>query len=238
MARSGKGYGSEYHLNLYLRYNREGLNTAVCDKIGADALHFDCPFQPIRPNQKAPEQGSGAEWRSLDFLPKDSAVVRKEWCNRWPHRGNVMNWDAVGEVEISGQREWLLIEAKAHTGEIKTYCRAKSDKSIKCITQVFDKTKEALGVASDAKWMKPYYQYANRLAVLHHLSQHNIGAHLLFIYFCGDRRPDGETCPKDESGWRGALAEQDRHIGLPEEHELSRRIHKLSLPVWFDSARA
>lgn len=238
MARFGNGYGSECHLFRYLGRHRERLNTAVCDAIGADALHWlDFPFQPIWPSKKAPEQWPDAEWLSLDFLPQESPVVR-EWRERWPHGRGVMNWDAVGEVEISGQREWLLVEAKAHLGEIRTDCGAESDNSKKRIARVFDETKKALGAASEADWMKRYYQYANRLAVLHHLSRHNISAHLLFVYFCGDRPRGRATCPRDESGWRDALIAQDDHIGLPARHALSLRIHKLFLPVWFDPARA
>ena len=45
----------------------------------------------------------------------------------------------------------------------------------------------ALGVSADRDWLKGYYQYANRIAALHFLTQHKVPAHLLLIYFLGDR---------------------------------------------------
>lgn len=238
MAHFGNGYGSECHLLRYLGRHRERLDAVVCDAIGAGKVRWlDFPFAQTWPNEKAPDQWPDAEWLSLNFLRQDSAVVR-EWRDRWPHGRGVMNWDAVGEVEIAGQHDWLLVEAKAHLGEIKTDCGAESDNSKKRITRVFDETKKALGAHPAADWMKRYYQFANRLAVLHHLIRHNIGAHLLFIYFCGDRQRGRATCPLDELGWRDALIAQDAHIGLPARHPLASRIHKLFLPVWLDPLKA
>jgi len=90
----------------------------------------------------------------------------------------------------------------------------------------------AVGAESSSDWFNGYYQYANRLAALAHLRQHSVGARLVFIYFCGDRRPDAANCPNSATGWQEALAKQDKHLGLPENHPLADRVHKLLLPVW------
>ena len=81
-------------------------------------------------------------------------------------------------------------------------------------------------------WLSCYYQFCNRVAVLHFLNQHGAPARLLFLYFTGDEFPDGSVdCPTSEDGWRLALAKQAEHVGLPDGHALSSRIHKLFLPV-------
>jgi len=144
-----------------------------------------------------------------------------------------MNWDAVGQVvRPDGTSDWLLVEAKAHLGEIKQSCTATSPVSIGQIELALNETKSALGVPAERDWLRGYYQFANRLAVLQHLSQHGVGARLLFVYFCGDQRNDGSLCPWEASGWQGALMEQDAALGLPPSHALSERVHKIFLPVW------
>ena len=88
-----------------------------------------------------------------------------------------------------------------------------------------------LGVDPNKDWLNSYYQFCNRIAVLHFLQSRGIHARLLFVYFTGDSAA-GRECPKDESGWRAALTAQDAHMGLPENHVLTGKIHKLFLPVF------
>jgi hypothetical protein len=97
-------------------------------------------------------------------------------------------------------------------------------------TLALTSTKVALGVSADRDWLKGYYQYANRIAALHFLTQHKVPAHLLLIYFLGDGF-SGRTCPEDEAGWSHALDTQAKHLGLPRTHGLTARIHRLFLPV-------
>lgn len=61
-------------------------------------------------------------------------------------------------------------------------------------------------------WEKPYYQYANRLAFVHFLTERDIPARLLFIYFAGDTF-EGRACPKTEEGWGPALQAMRGHLG-------------------------
>ena len=80
-------------------------------------------------------------------------------------------------------------------------------------------------------WLSGYYQFCNRVAVLHFLNSHDVPA-LLLVYFTGDTFREGSAdCPADEEGWQEALAKQAEHVGLPDQHPLSDRTHKLFLPV-------
>jgi len=54
----------------------------------------------------------------------------------------------------------------------------------------------------------------------------------LFIYFCGDYRPDNFVCPQDEAGWVEALAAEEAHLRLSKNHALTSSVHKVFLPVW------
>ena len=179
---------------------------SVCETTGAANVRWlDFPFAEKWPDPKGGRRWPDVEWLSLDILPRDSQVVR-DWRERWPHSSGVMNWDAVDQVEIDGTWEWLLVEAKGNLAEIKSDCTASSSRSLERIERTLTETRAALNAPLDTDWLRGYYQYANRLAVLHHLDQHSFGAHLLFIYFCGEIRPDGVVCPQDAAGWAAALA--------------------------------
>jgi hypothetical protein len=217
------GYGSKWHLLRYLGYHREEMNRAIEGATGTRVVRWlDFVFEPERVLLDG-------EWRGLDFLPADSPV-KQAWHRAWPQQGNVPNWDAVGWVQDGPSIGLLLVEAKAHTGELRSACRGRRRSSVEAIQGVLDEAKMAFGVPGDTDWLKPYYQYCNRLAVLHFLVAHGIPTHLVFVYFMGDGNPHAD-CPADEAGWRPALAEMRAHVGLSESCELRRRVHSLFLPV-------
>jgi hypothetical protein len=169
------------------------------------------------------------EWKGLEFI-EDSAVITA-WREFWPQGAGIQNWDGVAELEANGRHEWLLVEAKGHCGEIESNCGAKPEGGLQKIRQALDAAKRSLGVDSSKDWLNGYYQYCNRLAVLHFLHTQGVEARLLFIYFTGDATR-GRDCPKDEAGWRTALDAQEAHVGVPESHPLATRLHKLYLPVF------
>lgn len=225
MGQMGNGYGSECHLLRYLGRHREALNAAIRATVGCgDVRWLDCPFDPA-------SDWKDAEWKGLEFLPSNSPA-REAWRRAWPQRGNPPNWDAIGQVTRNGSSEWLLVEAKAHTGEIQSSCGAKDGPARQLIQETLNATKRRLAVAEEHDWMNGYYQLCNRLAVLNILQEAGVPARLLFIYFTGDDfgRP-GNACPQSEAEWQPALEDQARHVGLPKQHPLADRIHKLFLPV-------
>lgn len=220
MANMGKGYGSECHLLRYLGRHRKLLNDEIIKTVPAQSIDWvDFGF-----DDKAEWQDK--ELEGIDFLPEKSRLDA-DWKTFWPTGKGIHNWDAVAALE-SGARshEWLLVEAKAHMAEIQTVCHAKPEGGLGKITDTLEEVKKKLGVSSNRDWLKPYYQYCNRVAFLSFLDDHRISAHLLFIYFTGDR-----VWPTSEDEWRQTLHEQDMHIGLPENHSLSERIHEIFLPV-------
>lgn len=224
MVRIGYGYGSECHLLRYLGRHREFLDKEIMRKVGASSVTWlDYHFDSSQP-------WLDGERKGLDFLPPDSPAVRK-WTEVWPQSGTPINWDAVGQVTIQNRKEWLLLEAKANLKELESSSHAKEAGGRRKIQDLLQATKQALGVPSESDWMNKYYQFCNRVAALHFLVENSEPAHLLFIYFLGDKEGTGRDCPQDEAGWKDALADQDSHVGLPESHPLSGRIHKLFLHV-------
>jgi hypothetical protein len=224
MAEIGDGYGSECHLLRYLGRHRDCFNDMVRSIVGADAVrwldfHFD-----------STKRWLDGERKGVDFLPADHPASLA-WSRAWPQHGYPPNWDAVGVATINGQDEWLLVEAKAHIGEMVSNCQAKEDGGLPAIRAILADLKRELGVAEEHDWLRHYYQFANRLAVLHLLVRNNAPARLLFIYFTGDKSREGISCPRSDAEWGQALLEQARWLGLEREHMLSNRVHKLFVPT-------
>ena len=224
MGRLGFGYGSEWHLMWYLARHRTDLNHRIIRQTGASRVDWlDFPVIGTE------EHLTDSEWKGLGFI--GDGDVQHAWRGFWPQRAGVQNWDAVGRLWRGEEAEWLLVEAKGHVGEIESSCGAKPEGGLDKIVRALDETKQALGVGAERDWLRPYYQLSNRLAVLHFLTSHGIGARLLLIYFTGDTTA-GCECPKDDAAWRAALKAQDAHLGLADGHRLADRVHKLFLPVF------
>jgi hypothetical protein len=224
MGKLGIGYGSEWHLLWYLARHRHALDNAVRAATGADRVEW-LDF-PVRPAGSAP---TDAEWKGLDFLTDADTLTA--WRGYWPQGAGVHNWDAVGQVRIGTRTEWLLVEAKANCQEIQSDCGAKPTGGLSRIEESLDATKAALGVDLECDWLRAYYQFCNRLAVLHFLNARQVPAHFLTVYFTGDANGN-LSCPRDADGWRLALSAQDQHVGLPQAHALQARIHKAFLPAF------
>ena len=224
MAEMGIGYGSECHLLRYLGRHRQYLDRQVLKVVGAQSVEWlDYPFDTSR-------TWLDGEWKGLRFL-EDSSPAHAEWLKAWPQSGNPPNWDAIGKITINGEKQWLLVEAKANLQEIGSSCTASDKGGRPQISRTMTATKEVLGVKADRDWINGHYQYANRVVVLHILTKAGVPAHLLNIYFTGDRGDEKRTCPSTVAGWKDAISSLKAHIGLPKGHALESRMHELFLPI-------
>jgi hypothetical protein len=229
MGKIGYGYGSEWHLLRYLGYHRDELSGMVLKETGGEFITWlDFGYK-----QTAAPLNYDRELVGLDFI-HDAEVIRL-WKAFWPQTGNAQNWDAVGKIEFGNHEEWLLVEAKAHLYEVVSHCGAKSENSLDQIKLALEKTMRDFcdPPIKVENWLSPYYQYANRLAVLFFLMrevQPVIPARLLFIYFTGDQRKD-EVCPKGKEEWQIVIEEMEERLGVNPVKELTQRVHHLFLPV-------
>ena len=132
------------------------------------------------------------------------------------------------------RRTWILVEAKANLQELISCCHAKNPDSLQKIRRVLDAARRDLRVTVETDWTQDYYQYCNRIALLHFLNEHEVDAHLIFVYFTGDRGDLGSprSCPANEQGWRDALDAQDHHVGLPADSPIHTRVHRIFLPAY------
>ena len=176
-----------------------------------------------------------SEWKGIEFLSPNTAL-ETQWSKFWPTGRGIHNWDSQSGKWIGpGGPDRCLLKRKRIQMECYQDCKASNPDSIEMIQNAFLQVKNALGVDARKDWMHGCYQFANRLATLWFLQEQKIPAHLLFIYFTGDKRPVSPNsqwnhdCPADEDGWKDSLTKQADLIGLPNSHHLSARIHKLFL---------
>ncbi len=123
------------------------------------------------------------ESQGTSFL-MDRDAVQELWKTFWPQRGRAQCWDGVAQLHRGATVEWLLIEAKANAVEFVTPPTGASAKGGRSRIQSTNKVKSTLGVHRDFPWFGTYYQYANRLAVLHFLNNiAQVPARFLHVYF-------------------------------------------------------
>ena len=227
MSKLHSEYGSELHLLRYMGRHREELDRLVGAAIGGEVVRW-LDFAFARGNTPPDAEPKGIAWSSPD------ADRSRAWREFWPVTGEQMNWDAVGEATVKGKRAWLMVEAKGHLRELESNCGAKpaTQKGGRDqIEMTLNEVKNELGVEHKRSWLLRYYQYCNRLAVLHFLRRQNIPAEMLFVYFTGDTPSKSRQCPRNAQGWAAALRVMHEYVGLPEDSGLRGHVHQLFLPV-------
>lgn len=215
MGEMGFGYGSEYQLLRFMGRYRKELNNLIKNamKISVEPSWFDF----IR---KADTDGNSKdhELKGIEFLKGDESIDFKKlmlmWKEYWPTSGNAHNWDGIFKLD----KTYVLVEAKAHIGEIEQTCGAKSPESIEQINKALEETKIRFGVNTDSDWSKKYYQLANRLAFIHFLKTHGIDARLLYIYFLNGYKNSRENKNVEEiKVWEEAVEKEHAYLGITKE---------------------
>jgi hypothetical protein len=141
----------------------------------------------------------------------------------WPPGGPV--WDALGR----SQREFLLVEAKAHVSELASPRSGAKPHSLVRILGTLSQVRRYYAPRSRANWAETFYQYANRLATLYLLRELNgIRAHLVFVYFLNAEDVKG---PRTIAEWEAGLTVMHAALGLPRRHRLGRYVHKCFINV-------
>ena len=225
MAQLGYVLGGQLHLLRYLGWHRDLLESRLGERLRAKSIRWlDFGFGG------GPEEAD-RELAGLEFLPAHAAA-RRSWQSIWPTGMHPVTWDAIGGVASARGTKWILVEAKAHLGELQSNCESKNWRDgLSLIADAMARTQNALGVPMEADWLRGYYRYASRLAALNFLLAAGEKAQLLTICFCGGQDDARRKCPKTPHEWESALAARDRHLQLPPRHRLSGHLHKLFLDV-------
>ena len=159
-----------------------------------------------------------AEYRDAAFLDRlDLPHLNPALAEFWPARGP--QWDALGRTS---QGDILLIEAKAHVGEICSPASAASEVSRRRIVERLDATAAWLGARlGHAPWSEIFYQLANRISHLHWLQTQGVRAWLVLVNFVGDGEMGGPATPE---AWHAAYQVAFHVMGLSKRHRLAQYV--------------
>ena len=205
MGHMALGYGSEFHLLRWLGRHRNEFDKRIKHLLNLDNvtwLDFDFDDGKTIPDK---------ELKGLSFLDKyTSGLISSTWIDEWPQTGNVMNWDLVGYTENNKTKNWILIEAKAHKGELSQPCKATSDKSKMMISDAITKATQNYGIKANSNWLNKYYQLSNRIYILDLLKRNDINAKLINVYFVGDWITKSRKSPQSIDEWTVLLNDMKR----------------------------
>jgi len=210
MAEMGLGYGSEYQLLRFLGHHRNELNEIIARSIDSEDVieWFDFPYNLKRISLDG-------EYTGMNFMKnhRGYSEIVESWSELWPPNGSPPNWDAIA---VTGET-FLLVEAKAHLGEIVSSSGA-SDDSRLIIGKAFDQFKAKYKIQCANDWFKKYYQLANRLVCADFLHQNGVSAKLLYVYFLNgyDKKignPESKSV-KSIDDWKVAIEAEYEYLGL------------------------
>ena len=213
MAQIGYGYGSEFQLLRYLGHHRNVLEEKLREAIGisdGDFYWFNFDFA-----DREKIISGDSEMCGLSFLEKKipnisnvcNEVKKYPWAfDRWQY------WDAVFMLD----KVLYFVEAKAHKDELKSGNKKHGGTHSKEILKFM---KEQFKCAND-KWLKDYYQFANRLSTISLLNSKGITCKLVNIYFIDGYYDRERGINKDttEETFRKEINQELDELGLaPEE---------------------
>lgn len=211
------GYGSEFHLLRWVGRHREEFDKRVKQLLHADNISWlDFDFAAEKP---IPDK----ELIGLSFLKNELNFnsILSNWKKEWPQSGNSMNWDLVGFTVQDDIKTWILIEAKAHIGEVEQSTGASID-SIKKIEKALTNAavNNGINILSNNPWTKKYYQLANRIYVLDLLKRFGIRAKLINIYFVGDMISKNRKSPQDKASWSIEIERMKKYLNIEKAESL------------------
>lgn len=158
-----------------------------------------------------------AEYRDAEFLRRIGAGdLAPELAKFWPQGGP--QWDALARTD---RGDILLIEAKAHIGEMLSPGTKAGETSRPLIEASLAEAANAMGAKPRIVWSDTLFQLANRFAHLHFLRSHNRPCWLVLVGFIGDSDMNG---PETAREWDAAYEVAMHVMGLSMRHPLSRYI--------------
>ena len=165
-----------------------------------------------------------------DFLKYNfSSDLQKKLTDWWLHvDATTPNWDLISTCMIDGQRGILLVEAKAHRGELDKETKAKPfdelnasensrsnhdriEESINMANAEINKKINGVSISRDQ-----CYQLSNRVAHAWWLASQGIPVVLMYLGFLNAKdMDDGKNkIFKDDAAWKDCFTNHSKQIGV------------------------
>jgi hypothetical protein len=118
------------------------------------------------------------------FLSDEQRPIVTNWWLEKPERANTPNWDLVSTCAVNGRKGLLLVEAKAHAGELKPNdcCGARDEDNRSKIKAAIADANQNLGEGWRLS-IDSHYQVSNRLAWAWKLASLGVPTVLVYLGF-------------------------------------------------------
>jgi hypothetical protein len=153
------------------------------------------------------------------FLTDEQQETVTSWWLVHRRRANTPNWDIASTATIEGRPGLILVEAKAHSGELKVHGKRPGNKdneekigvAIQQANAALNATLSGWALSKDS-----HYQLANRFAWSWKIASLGVPVILVYLGFLCAREMDDQGEPfADADAWKSFVKEYSRGI-VPE----------------------
>ena len=149
--------------------------------------------------------------RDRGFVRQEDRIRLRNWWLAVERGANTPNWDLASTCRVDGERGLLLVEAKAHTGELSDGGTAATNRAnLRRIGEAIREANNALAGITGGDWdlsKDHHYQLANRFAWSWKLASLRIPVVLVYLGFLhADEMREGDNRPFSNSeDWADVL---------------------------------
>jgi hypothetical protein len=209
--------GSQRWLQVAVDRLPEALNAPIRAALSRPGVAIEW-ISPLRAQ-------SFQEYRDQDVMSRCQIDLKHRMLSDfWPAGGPM--WDGLARCGD----DVILLEAKAHIPEIVSPRTRASEPARGRIRKSMEDAQRSLSPKSLGwvDWTGTFYQYANRVAHLQFLREHNkIRAHLVNVYFINATDVGG---PSNADEWKGAIKVVKAYLGLGRTR-MSKYMHDVFIDV-------
>ena len=179
--------------------------------------------------------------KACKLLPKQEErdKLRGWWleapCNA-DSRRRTPNWDIASTCKISGKNGFLLVEAKAHTGELKVEDKTKaSQENLQQIVAAIKEANIALYGQTGLSWALSHecrYQMSNRFAWSWKLAQLGYPIILVYLGFLKAEEMRPNIFFSEHTNWEFLIKEHSQPLFPEKVWNNKQKVHgQLSVPL-------
>ena len=221
MATLGYGYGSEFQLLRFMGRHRIFLENAIKEQIIKEGeIHWlDFGFIDLDKDPIGDKEETGLDFLNhIDFVSQTQINAVKKECNYYKVTEMIskQSWDALFTIDDT----LYLVEAKAYCNEMKT---PKEKQKRKTNNEILNFMKQMMWpIEVSEKWLKDYYQLANRLATTALLNKHGIKTKTMCLFFINGYKKRNnrliiENNDTNQSQFEQAIKEEMEELGITYE---------------------
>jgi hypothetical protein len=161
-----------------------------------------------------------------DLIPGEDSEALKDWWLAHPVRANTPNWDIACTCTVSGKRGLLLVEAKAHAGELAGEAHGKKLDGQASGNSLANHLKIGHAIADAAAMIQRStrqpcsisrdrcYQMSNRLAMASKLTEMGYAVVLVYLGFLNaSEMTEGREILASPEQWTSLVLEHSSAIG-------------------------